>query len=143
VNFVAGAVQKPGVDEYHTRLCGVNAGFQVYRRTTLLVHDAYLERIRRQPQALLDTFEKFHRGGHFLGPVQFRFHHIDTAGAAVAVFSQAEQIVLGCQRYDHRIQETFRYRLAIQRNRVGVHVNADVTHQHQTAAWRYVPLAVG
>jgi len=49
VHLVAGAVEETGVDEGHARRCGGDAGAQVHAGAALLVHDAELDGVGRQP----------------------------------------------------------------------------------------------
>ncbi len=83
VDLVAGAVEEAGVDEHDAVDGFLDAGGEVDRRTTLLVHDADLERVLRKPEDLLDTAEQFGGEGNFLGTVLLGLDDVDRAGAAV------------------------------------------------------------
>jgi hypothetical protein len=80
-HFVAGAVQKTGVDECHTAGSGGDTGFEVDAGAAFFVHDAQLDRAVGQAQNLLDTTEQLGGEGHFSRAVHFGFDDVDRAGA--------------------------------------------------------------
>ena len=65
VNFIAGAVEKTGVDEDHALGGGFDARLEINRGAPLLVHDADLDGVGRKFQRVLDPRKQFHRRGHF------------------------------------------------------------------------------
>jgi hypothetical protein len=83
VNFVAGTIKEARVDEHNAVDGFLDAGSEVDRRATLFVHDADLERVRRQAEDLLDAAEQFGGEGNFLGTVLLGLDDVDRAGAAV------------------------------------------------------------
>ena len=58
VDFIAGAIQKPGIDEHHPLADGANAFGEVDAGAALLVHDADLQGVPRQRQQILDLAEQ-------------------------------------------------------------------------------------
>ena len=133
VDLVAGAVEEAGVDEHHPILCRVDARLQVDRGAPLLIHDAHLQRVAREAQHVFDTREDRVGECHLLRAVHLRLDDIDRAGPAVA--RRTVEVMHRDQRRYGGIQQTLR-RLAARRieHRIGVHVMADIAHQHEAAA---------
>ncbi len=65
VDFIARAVQEAGIDKRDPVTGRADTFLQIDSRATLLIHDADLHRVQRQPQCLLD-----HREG-FIGKCNF------------------------------------------------------------------------
>ena len=135
VDLVAGAVEEAGVDEHHAMLRRGDAGLQVGRGAPLLVHDAHLQRVARQAQQILDAGEQRVGEGDFVRAVHLRLDDVDRAGARIAQRPGVVQVVQRDQRGDRGIQQPLRDLAAVGiQHRVGVHVMADIAHQHQAAA---------
>jgi hypothetical protein len=59
---------------------------------------------------------------------------IDAALATVPECSVTKQVMFSRERAYHRIEKSFRNFLAITGHRIGIHMRADISHQHQAAA---------
>ena len=142
MDFIAGAIEEAGIDEHHAIASGANALLQVHRGAALFVHDANLERAWLDCQRLFDAAEKLHRGRDLFRPVHLRFDDVYAAATAVAELAVAEQIVLGGETGHHRIEKCLGDFFAIAGNRVGIHMGADITHEHHAAARQAKTLAL-
>src|ERR1044072_7990301 len=137
MDLITRTIQKPGIDEYHPILRCSYAFLQIHRRASLFVHDPDLERIALQSQCAFDSLKELDSRGDFFRPMLFWFDDIDTVGLAVSVLSLSSEVVHSGKRRAHRIEESFRNLLTIICNYcVGVHVNADVSHQQKTSSWQ-------
>src|SRR5690606_8515175 len=123
-----------GVDEHDAFFGDTDTLFQVHRGATLFVHDADLQGVARQTESIFDTGEQFAGKRHFFRAVHFRFHDIHGAGAAVAVFAEALEVVHGGQYGHHGIHDAFRNFFAVYQDGVVGHQVANVTHQQQHTA---------
>ena len=132
MDLVASTVQETCIDEHHTIPCLTNRRFQVYRGPALFIHNADLERIALQSQRRFHAFEQIDRGRDLIRAVQFGFHDVNAARAAVDEFAFPLQIVFGRKCGHHRVQEPLGNLLAVAaRHAIGVHVDADVPHQQE------------
>ena len=95
VDFVAGAIEKAGVDESDTRLGGTDALFEIECGAALFVHDPDLHRVGFKTQDLFDLGEDVVGEGNLSRPVHLRFDHIDRTVAGVAIATGLRQIVHG------------------------------------------------
>src|SRR3546814_17944397 len=86
----------------------------------LLVHDPHLEGVARDPDGVLDAGEQLVGEGDLLRPVHLRLDDVDRAGAGVAKPRRAEQVVLGDQRGEQRVQDALRHLLSIAVDRQSV-----------------------
>ncbi len=57
MDFVAGTVEKSGIDKYHPLPRRADRLLEIDGQTPLFVHDAKLEGVLCQPERLLDSFE--------------------------------------------------------------------------------------
>ncbi len=129
VDLVAGAVQKAGVDEGHSRLGGSNALGKVQGRSALFVHDADLHGVRGEAENLLDPTEDLVGEGDLLRTVHLRLDDVDRSAT---VGRQARH---RAEHGDHRVEQTFvhRFAIAIEHGRCG-HEMSDVADQHHSTA---------
>ena len=135
VDLVAGAIEKPGVDEGHARFSGADAFLQVDGRATFLVHDADLHGVARQAKHLLDVREDLIRERYFIGTVHLRLHDVDGALRRISQPVRAAQVVHRDQDGAHRVEQALVGFLAVAIEHGGVgHQVADIAHQHQCAA---------
>ena len=135
MDLVAGTIEETGVDE-HDALRGVlDAGLEVDRGAALLVHDPDFDGVIGQRQHLFDPAEQLAGQRDFVWTMHLRLHDIDRAGAAVAGFRIAPEIVDREQAGDGSIEHAFRnFSAGGVEHRVGEHVMADIAHQQQAAA---------
>ena len=80
---------------------------------------------------------------HLVRPVHLGLHYIDRAGARILVPAVRADVMQRDQRGDHRVHDALRHLvpLAVDDRRVG-HQVADVSHQHQRAAFQFEGRAV-
>ncbi len=144
VNLVTGPVQEPGVDEHDPPPGRTDAGGQVQRRATLLVHDPDLQRVRLQRQRLLDSTKQLDRRRHLVRTMLLRLDDVDTAGSRIPDRPGPLQVMHRRQRCDHHIEKPLGDRVTRnRRHRVGVHVNSDIADQHQAASRQIQAGSVG
>jgi hypothetical protein len=133
VHLVAGAVQEAGVDEGHAARRGGDAGRQVDAGAALLVHDAELHGVGRQPQQLLDAREQLAGERHLGRPVHLGLDDVDAALARV--LDRALAVVQrdgdGDQGVEHALGNLAP---AFEPHRRVAHQVADVAHEEQRAA---------
>ncbi len=79
MHFIAGAIEKAGVDEHQPARDLGNARGQIGRGTAFLVHQADLDRVPVKPQQILDRIEQIVGKGGFVGPVHLGLDDIDRA----------------------------------------------------------------
>ena len=143
VNLVTGAVEKAGVDEHDALLHRPDAFHQVDGGTPLLIHDADLQGVARQPEQVLDRREQIVGEGDLLRTMQLRLDDVDRACAGVPAAAACADVVKCDQGGDDRIDEGLRYGFAGQRDGLGLHVVSDVSHQHQAAARQQQVITAG
>ena len=131
VDFVAGAVEEAGVDEYHSALDRPDAFLEVHGGATFFVHQAELDSVRSEAQDLFDSGEDLVGEGGFVGSVHLRLHHVDRTASGVLVAIGLVEIVFGAQHGQHCIEQTLGNLVAIdiEHSRCG-HQMANVAHQH-------------
>ncbi len=104
VDLIASAVEKAGVDEDDTVLHRGDAGGEVSRGAALLVHDAHLDRVPREPQQVFHGIEQAVGEGDFVRSVHFRLDDVDRAGRAVDAPPEPLQVVQGAEAGDDGVQ---------------------------------------
>ena len=121
-----------------------DAFLQVHRGAPLLVHDADLDRVGRQPEGALDAGEDLVGEGDLVGAVHLGLDHIDRAAGRVARTGLLAQVVHRDHHGAHRVEQTLGdlVSVAIEHRRIG-HQVTDIAHQHQRAALELQRLAVG
>ena len=125
-------------------LRGADALGEVHGGAPLLVHDADLDGVAGEPEGVLHPLEQLDGGGGLLRAVELRLDDVDAALAAVRKGSAAVEVVLRGEHRDHRVEEAFGDLVAVPvEDRVGVHVDADVAHQHEAAPGQRERAAAG
>ena len=145
MHFIAGTIEKAGVDECDT-CCGfLQTGFQIGRCATLFVHDAQLDGVFVQPQQGFNATKQFHSKGHFFRAVHFGFDDIHRACARVThgLSGRALEIMQRNGHCDDRIEYAFRDFLAFgSQNRRIRHQVAHITQEEQRAAMQLDRLVI-
>ena len=137
-NLVAGAVEEAGVDEDHPGVRGADALGEVHGGPPLLVHDADLDGVSSEAEGILHPPEQLHGGGDLFRAVELRLDDVDAAGAAVRELAPPVEVVFRGEHRDHRVEEAFGDLVAVLvENRIGVHVEPDVSHQHEAAPGKH------
>ncbi|MNQ53152.1 hypothetical protein D3C85_671850 [compost metagenome] len=132
VDFIARAVEETGVDEHHTLARRLDAGLEVDRGTTLLVHDPDFQGVAWQAQHVFDATEQLVGERRFFRAVHLRLHDVDRAGAGVFARGVAVQVVHRCQASHQAIENAFRHFVTVfVEDRVDGHQVTDVTHEQQ------------
>ena len=137
MDLIAGAVQEAGVDEHHPVGGRLDAGLQVEGGAPLLVHDADLDRVLRQPEHVLDPAEQLAGERHLVGSVHLRLDDVDRAGPAVherAVAVAGLQAVHRDQAGEERVLDALEHLVAVGvHDRVVGHQVTDVADEQQAA----------
>ncbi len=143
MNLVAGAVQEAGVDEGHAPPGRRDAVGQVDAGAPLLVHDAHLDRQRRQAQHGLHRAEDGVGEGDLLRAMHLGPNDVDGAGEAVTLVRRTLQVVQADQAGHGDVDQAFGNLppLPVQ-HRVGRQVQADVADHQQAAPLQRVGRAV-
>ena len=129
VDLVAGAVEESRVDEEHAALGGADAGLEIDRGASLLVHDAHLDGVGRQAQDCLDARECVRCESDLVGAVHLRLDDVDRSHTRVGALTT---IMQRNGRGHQRIDETLgRFAAVGQQYGVRRHEVADVADQHQ------------
>jgi hypothetical protein len=135
VDLIAGAVEEAGVDEHDPVPGRVHSGGEVQRGTPLLVHQADLQRVRRQSEQLLHPGEQRDGEGHFLRPVLLGLDDVDRARPAVAAGRAWAEPGQRGERGDHGIEYALEDLVAFGiKDGVGGHQVTDVPHEQQRPA---------
>ena len=143
VDFVAGAVEKTGIDEDHAPFGGGDAGGQIERGAALFVHNPHFQSVGRQAGEFLDGGKQAVGKGDFFGAVHFRFDDIHRTAAAVFI-AVAGKIEGRDQRGHHAVEYAFGDFLAVGiEHGWGGHQVADVADKQQRAAGQAETAAVG
>ena len=145
MDFVAGAVEEAGVDEHHALARFLDAGLEVDRGTTLLVHDADLEGVARQAENVLDAAEQFGGEGDFFRAVHLRLDDVHRAGAAVGAGGVALEVVDGDQAGEQAVHDAFRHFVAclVEDGVVGHQVTDVADEQQRASVQGQLAVAVG
>ena len=99
---------------------------------------------RARPSALLDPLEQLDGGRDLLRAVELRLDDVDAARAAVRELAAAVEVMLRGKHRDHRVEEAFRDLVAVRvEDCIRVHVDADVSHQHEAAPGKLDGAAAG
>uniref|UniRef100_A0A1X7TJ97 Uncharacterized protein n=1 Tax=Amphimedon queenslandica TaxID=400682 RepID=A0A1X7TJ97_AMPQE len=140
MDLVPGAIEESGVDEANAIrpvfAGGGDARPQVDGGTPLLVHDADLDGAVGQIQLFFDPFEEFDGGGDFLRPVEFGLDDIEMPFAAIGKAEVAAvQVATSGEGGDHGIEKALGDppTLLVEHG-IGIHMQADIAHQHQASA---------
>ena len=148
VDLITGAVEEASVDEDHARLRGLDAGLEVDGGAALLVHDADLEGVARQPEGVFDGGKELIGEAHLVRAVHLRLHDVDGTRARVALAIARRgvglEIVHGAQRRHEAVHDAFEDLVAIgvEDRRVG-HQMPNIAHEEQAAAVQAQLAAVG
>ena len=135
VDLVTGAVQKAGVDERDTLTGSLDAGLEVDRGATLLVHDPDFQGVALHAQQVFHTAKQLGGEGHFLGAMHLRLDDVDRAGAGVLARGVAIEVVQ-CDQAGHcAVHDAFGHFIAVlvEDGIVG-HQMTDIAHEQQGAA---------
>ena len=134
VNFIAGPVEKAGVDKGKPVAGNADTFFQVGRGPPLFIHDPQFDGVARQAQNRFDPVEQLTGKGHLIWPMHLWLDHIDRAAGGIARAAGRIQIMDRAQRGDDGIHQPLWHLCAIGIQNGGVgHQMADIAHQHQGA----------
>src|SRR5215831_14794838 len=135
MDFVAGSIQEPRVDEDNSRSCRSYALLEVNGRAALFIHDADLEGVWLQAQRFFHPHKQLHCGRDLFRSVLFRLDDVDAALFAVGVFPLSLEVMDGGQHCDHRIEKAFWSFLAVRRGYgIGVYMNSHIPNQEQASS---------
>ena len=93
MDFIASAIQKPGVNKHYSAFGGADALFKINRGASLLVHNAHFNCMTLKVQSVFDSIEQLVGEGHFFRTMHFRFNNIAAAGCGVAQNPGAREIM--------------------------------------------------
>ena len=130
VDFVTGAVQEAGVDEYHADLCDADALLRliVVRRSSSMMP---ILRVLRACPGIFDAVEQLAGEGDFVGAVHLGLYDVDTALRGVARALSPVQIVQGDHGGEHPSIMPSGFHCPCSRESLVGHQVAHVAHEHQ------------
>ena len=105
VDFVTGTIKESRVDEHHTFGGAADAFRKVHGCATLLIHNAYFEGVSWQSECVLNRGKQVDRHADFIGSVHLRLHDVHGAGAGVAAFTGASEVVKRASCSEQRIHD--------------------------------------
>ena len=134
MNLIPSAVQKAGIDKYHSVFSSPYAFLKVDRSASLLVHNAHFDSMPIQAQSIFDTIEQVVGEANLFRTMHLGFHYIDTASPGVVVAARQLNILHRNQAGNHAVHNAFRNLriVAIENRRIG-HKVPHVAHKHKAA----------
>ena len=133
--LIAGAIQKPGVDEHNSIPDGVDTGREIGRSAPLFIHYANLDRVTFEAQQVFDGIEQPIGETGFFRAMHLGLDDVDGAATAIATAPLCFQIVQCDQAADDAIENALRrFRPVTEPHRRRAHQVTHVAHQQQTAA---------
>ncbi|GAK32601.1 hypothetical protein AQ1_00467 [alpha proteobacterium Q-1] len=144
VDFIAGAIQKAGIDEKHPILHRRNARRQIERGAAFLIHDPDFDGVLRKIECLFHKAENRIAEGHLIRAVHLGLHDINRSRTAIAQRSCALQIMKGDGHRHHGIQKALEHLMPLRiKNRRGGHQMPYIAHQQKAAAMQIKAVAIG